>query len=193
MRELKLTARSEGRNPRHARIGVFQNGGKAGVLTVEAEHEAAVLAAINSHEALLDVAKGHGCNFLALLQGVMDRGVLTEIERELVGSRAVLAEVTGAQATLFRPPGGNWDGAVSRAASRWGFTPVFWTCNLCDFYQNPRDRVVAGMMRQIEPGGIVLLHNGEDLTVEILLPLLEALRSEGYSMLSVSELLATRD
>lgn len=37
MSKLKLTARSEGRNERHARIGVFQNGGKAGVLTVEAE------------------------------------------------------------------------------------------------------------------------------------------------------------
>ena len=54
---LTLTARSEGRNDRHIRIGVFQNGGKAGVLTVEAEQEAAVRAFFNSHDALLEACK----------------------------------------------------------------------------------------------------------------------------------------
>lgn len=48
MSELVLKARLEGQNERHARIGVFQNGGKAGVLCVEAEHAQAVLDAINS-------------------------------------------------------------------------------------------------------------------------------------------------
>jgi len=65
-RALVLTARTEGRNERHAQIGVFQNGGKAGVLTVDAEQEAAVLGAINSHADLLAACKAaHGlaCGF----------------------------------------------------------------------------------------------------------------------------------
>jgi hypothetical protein len=52
-RALILTARAEGRNETHARIGVFQNGGKAGVLTVDADQEAAVLGAINAQADLL--------------------------------------------------------------------------------------------------------------------------------------------
>ena len=116
-----------------------------------------------------------------------------EVERELVGGRAAIAEATGTQVTLFRPPGGNYDGAVGRAAVRWGFTPVLWSCNICDFYDNPPSHVVGGMLSRIEPGGIVLLHNGEDLTVDILPQLLQALREDGWRMVSVSELLATRD
>ena len=49
MRPLVLTAHSRGRNTRHARIVVFQNGGAAGVLTIDADQEAGTLAAINSH------------------------------------------------------------------------------------------------------------------------------------------------
>jgi len=57
MSDLILTARCEGRNDRHAYIGVFQNGGKAGGFTVEAEHEQAVLGAINAHAELLAACK----------------------------------------------------------------------------------------------------------------------------------------
>jgi len=70
MRPLKLTARSEGRNDRHARIGVFQNDGKAGVLTVEAEQEGAVLAAINSHAALI-----HACRVAKYVLDTADRQI----------------------------------------------------------------------------------------------------------------------
>ncbi len=115
-----------------------------------------------------------------------------DVERELAASRAVLAAATGRQAFYFRPPGGNYDGQVARAVKLWGFTTVFWTCNICDYYQNAKSHVVAGMMRRIEPGGIILLHNGEDLTIEVLPALLQALKTAGYSMRSVGELTATR-
>ena len=115
-----------------------------------------------------------------------------DVERELAASRAVLAAVTGRQAVYFRPPGGNYDGQVARAVSLWGFTPVFWTANICDYYQNAKTHVVAGMMRRIQPGGIILLHNGEDLTIEVLPALLQALKTAGYGMESVGELAATR-
>jgi len=48
MSTLELSARVESRTVRHSRIGVFQNGGKAGVLTVELEHEQSVIDAINA-------------------------------------------------------------------------------------------------------------------------------------------------
>ncbi|HEY3397118.1 MAG TPA: polysaccharide deacetylase family protein [Armatimonadota bacterium] len=115
-----------------------------------------------------------------------------EVERELAASRSVMAATTGVQAVYFRPPGGNYDGAVARAAGRWGFTPIFWSCNICDYYQNVQTHVVTGMMRKIEPGGIILLHNGEDLTVKVLPDLLRALQADGYRMVSVGELLGTR-
>lgn len=115
-----------------------------------------------------------------------------DVERELAASRAVIAQATGVQVTLFRPPGGNYDEMVARAVGLWGFTPVFWTCNICDFYGNGREHVVPGMRERIAPGGIILLHNGEDLTTEILPALLQRLQADGFQMCTVSELLSTR-
>ena len=116
-----------------------------------------------------------------------------DVEREIVTGRQVTAAATGKQAIYFRPPGGDYDGQVAQAAQLWGFTPVFWTCDICDFYKNPPSHVVAGIMRHLHPGGILLLHNGEDLTIQILPELLEALKAEGYRMVSVGELAATRN
>lgn len=50
MGDLVLTARIEERNERHARISVWQNDGKAGTLTVEAEYAAEVLERLLGHE-----------------------------------------------------------------------------------------------------------------------------------------------
>jgi len=57
MNKLFLTARCEDRNVRHARIGVFQNGGKAGVLTVDDDQEKAVILAIESGAKLVQAAR----------------------------------------------------------------------------------------------------------------------------------------
>ncbi len=138
------------------------------------------------------VARGHEVASHSYSHQDLTSVTQLDVERELAVSRAVLAAVTGQQAVYFRPPGGNYDGQVARASQLWGFTPVFWTCNICDFYQNPKAHVVAGMLRRLQPGGVILLHNGEDLTIEVLPALLRALQAEGYRMRSVGELAATR-
>lgn len=138
------------------------------------------------------VARGHEVASHSYSHQDLTSVTQLDVERELAVSRAVLAAVTGQQVVYFRPPGGNYDGQVARASQLWGFTPVFWTCNICDFYQNPKAHVVAGMLRRLQPGGVILLHNGEDLTIEVLPALLRGLRAEGYRMCSVGELAATR-
>lgn len=138
------------------------------------------------------LARGHEVGSHGFSHTSLNKMTALDVERELTGSRAVTAQVTGQQIKLFRPPGGGYDDEVAQVAARWGFTPVFWTCNICDFYQNPKGHAVSGMLRKISSGGILLLHNGEDLTTEILPELLQRLKAEGYRLVSVSELLAAR-
>ncbi len=57
MRKLKLTARVEEQNDSHAQVSVFQNGGKAGELTVDAEQAQAVVALIGTASELLAACK----------------------------------------------------------------------------------------------------------------------------------------
>ncbi len=53
MSDLKLTARIWSTSPTHAMVQVFQNGGLAGELTVEAKYAEQVIAAIASAPTLL--------------------------------------------------------------------------------------------------------------------------------------------
>ena len=87
---MKLIARSEGRNERHARIGVFQDGGKAGVLTVEASTEAEVLGLLNAGPKLLAACK-EVVDFLAMVPEIPNwEGAATSL---ILKSRAIIAEV----------------------------------------------------------------------------------------------------
>ena len=91
---LVLTARSEGRNDRHARIGVFQNGGNAGVLTVDAEHEAGVLAWINVHTELLEACKAAASALAGAVCSDLDHDEAEETLRTVRAAIATTQEIT---------------------------------------------------------------------------------------------------
>lgn len=87
-RPLALTARCIGRNDRHARICVSQNGANVGVLTVEAEQEQAVLAVLNSATATYAACQA----FLA------------RYHNHLVNAEALFSDVAIQAATALRLP-----------------------------------------------------------------------------------------
>ncbi len=68
--ELVLIARIEEKTPDHAVIGVFQNGGKAGVLIVDAEQAEQLVGILNAGTDLLAACEGLN-DYLAQLRDLM--------------------------------------------------------------------------------------------------------------------------
>jgi peptidoglycan/xylan/chitin deacetylase (PgdA/CDA1 family) len=112
---------------------------------------------------------------------------IIEIERELVKTRAIARECTGDFLTYFRPPGGNYDMDVQRAVGEMGYATVFWTAAITDYPGMPPKRILELMTGKIDDGGIVLLHNGFDETVDVLPELLSFLKSKDYEFVTLSE------
>jgi len=110
-----------------------------------------------------------------------------QIEQELVRSRAAIRRATGVDVTLFRPPGGHYPETVRQAAALWGYTTVFWTANISTYAGDPIPAVEAGLLGDIQPGGICLLHNGEDETVQVLPELLRKLKAQGLKMVTITD------
>lgn len=113
--------------------------------------------------------------------------------RELLRAHDVLADVTGAEPTLFRPPFGRFSGAVGMAAARMGYDVALWSDHI-----NSRQAVdvnVARLARSVQPGDIILAHDGGRLpnhvVVETLPRLLDELAERGIRLVTVAELLAT--
>jgi len=109
-----------------------------------------------------------------------------EVERELVASRAAMWRGTGVNVPLFRPPGGHYDEMVRAAAATWGFTTVFWTANISNYPGAATQQVLTGLLRDITPQGIILLHNGEDPTIDILPSLLSRLTAKKMPMVTIT-------
>jgi len=131
------------------------------------------------------VARGHTVGSHSYTHRNMRKLNGWEIERELVRSRAAIRRASGINVTLFRPPGGHYDEAVRQATGLWGYTTVFWTANISNYAGQPARYVKTGLVGDIQPGGICLLHNGEDETVQILPDLLQELKWRGFKMVAV--------
>ncbi|MFW5867056.1 MAG: polysaccharide deacetylase family protein [Armatimonadota bacterium] len=110
------------------------------------------------------------------------------VEQELVRSRGSIRQACGRVVTLFRPPGGNYNDEVRRAAAATGFTTVFWTENIGNYPGREGPEIGEKMDLKLANGGIVLLHNGYDET-EVALPhLLQRLKARGVRCDTISAL-----
>jgi hypothetical protein len=74
-----------------------------------------------------------------------------------------------------------------------GYTTVFWTANIGNCAGFTPDATVTKFMSELTAGGMVLLHNGEDGSLEVLAPLLDALAREQRLVGTVGSLIGAED
>ena len=108
---------------------------------------------------------------------------------ELETCSLILEDITGKRPRFFRPPGGNYSPAVTKIAGQLGYTTVLWNNNPGDCAGTENRSVEAKLMRRISRGGIILLHDGVQGTLEILPKILSALKREGYSFVTIEDYL----
>jgi peptidoglycan/xylan/chitin deacetylase (PgdA/CDA1 family) len=115
---------------------------------------------------------------------------LREIATEWQACQDVVKSITGETMRFCRPPGGDYDSDVIRAAMATGLTTVLWTDDPGD-YASPGDKVIERrVLDRIGNGGIILLHDGVQQTVDVLPQIIKHLKSKGYRFVTVSEMQA---
>jgi peptidoglycan/xylan/chitin deacetylase (PgdA/CDA1 family) len=110
-----------------------------------------------------------------------------------------IERAVGAAPRLMRPPYGKDVARVARLAEELGLDPtVLWSAQGWDWDTTPAEEIVDLVLRDCEPGGIVVLHDGvpphggtsREPMLAALVRILEALAREGYDVVTVSDLLA---
>jgi peptidoglycan/xylan/chitin deacetylase (PgdA/CDA1 family) len=112
-------------------------------------------------------------------------------------------EIQGATGTLpglFRTPHGWYGPQVISAAGELGLRCVGWSVMAWDWNRPPPQKIEARTLRGLRPGGISLLHDGQDTspypladrsrTVAAVPRIIHTLREAGYSFATVPELMA---
>ena len=101
----------------------------------------------------------------------------------------VLKAVTGKPPRLFRPPGGEYNRSVAEAAAALGYTMVLWTDDPGDYASPGEDVILQRTLDKASDGGIILIHDGIQQTINVLPQMIETLKKQGYRFVTIDEMM----
>jgi peptidoglycan/xylan/chitin deacetylase (PgdA/CDA1 family) len=110
-----------------------------------------------------------------------------ELRDELERTRALLPDP--GRRPFVRPPHGAVSLSSTIACARAGFTCVLWSRDSGDWCTRRADDVVRTFHEALEPGAIVLFHEGQAWTLDALPEILTNLEKAGHELCTVGELL----
>lgn len=108
----------------------------------------------------------------------------------------IAARVKGYTPAVMRPPGGNYNGAVQSYFKKQGVGLINWCVDTRDWESRNVDSILKNAYRTdgygIRENAVVLMHDIYPATVEAAKILIDRLLADGYTLCTVSELLANR-
>lgn len=115
-----------------------------------------------------------------------------DIPVEIQACTDVIKSIIHKRTHVFRPPGGDYDRTVADASARLGCTMVLWTDDPGD-YASPGDRVITTrLLDKMSNGGIILIHDGVQQTIDVLPQILRYLQGKGYEFVTIDQLMKRR-
>ncbi|WGV28655.1 polysaccharide deacetylase family protein [Halotia branconii] len=108
----------------------------------------------------------------------------------------LIYKTTGVKTNLFRPPGGIMHNGVVAYARSSKYAIIMWSSDSLDYSRLNVPKLINNVFRLAKPGGIVLMHDGggnRTKTVQALPEIITGFRKQGYSFVTVPELLDMQD
>jgi peptidoglycan/xylan/chitin deacetylase (PgdA/CDA1 family) len=103
------------------------------------------------------------------------------IASEIDDCNRALKNITGTQPRWFRAPVGMKNPAVHPALARRGMRLIGWSARAFDAVRSDPDEILLSLLPNIEPGAIIVLHQGRAHSVRALDRVITELRSRGYA------------
>lgn len=133
-------------------------------------------------------ADGHEIGNHGWSHADMTRLSRTALRKQIVRTERAIEKATGQRPTLLRPPYGARDKTVDSVARKLGYAEVLWSVDTRDWAHHKPKKTLAAAAKA-KPGAIVLLHDIHADTVDAVPRLIKKLRKQGYTLVTVSELL----
>jgi peptidoglycan/xylan/chitin deacetylase (PgdA/CDA1 family) len=114
------------------------------------------------------------------------------LREELNHAQETIRDATGVAPSYFRPPMGLSNPRIFRAAREAGLKVIGWSARGLDTKITDSEKVVARICRRLEPGAIILLHDGNippQRLVTTVKTLLDRLRALDYEVVRLDHLL----
>ena len=118
-----------------------------------------------------------------------DEDILEEIQ--LTGNK--IEKITDEEVNLYRPPFGELDDKTMEICKSLGYQVIKWDIDSLDWKEIGTQHVIDRVIRNSEPGSIVLFHSNVNGINYYLDDILTKLKQDNYDVVSVSELLYEGD
>ena len=112
-----------------------------------------------------------------------------EIRKEIVNCNEKLEKIIGEKITLVRAPSGDYTRESLEVAESLGMQTIQWNCDSLDYTKISVEEIVNRVVNSTQNGSIILFHNGVENTAEALDRVLTELEKQGYSFVSVNDLI----
>ena len=116
-----------------------------------------------------------------------------EIKEEILNCNEKLEGIIGEKVTLLRAPSGDYTNQSIEVAKSLDMTTIQWDCDSLDYQKLSVDEIVNRVISRVANGSIVLFHNGVENTAPALDKILTELAKQGYSFVSVNDLIYKED
>ncbi len=112
-------------------------------------------------------------------------GIQSQISQTNEGIRGI----AGNGATVLRPPYGAISSTLSSNA---GMPMILWNIDTLDWKTRNAQSTIDAVMKDVKDGDIILMHDIHSETIDAALQLIPRLQAEGYQLVTVSELAASK-
>lgn len=115
---------------------------------------------------------------------------MEQCTEELQKAHDRVKELTGIDMALFRPPYGDYNDTLINAATNLGYKVIQWDVDSLDWKDYGVDSIINTVCnhKHLGNGSIILMHNGATYTSQALKEVIQNLKSQGYEIVPISEL-----
>lgn len=100
-------------------------------------------------------------------------------------TRKLIYKITGYNTLYVRPPYGLWPEEMEYCVT---MIPVMWDVDPEDWTSGDVDGIVKKVVSSARDGGIILMHDNYDTSVEAALEIVDQLKKQGYEFVTVDDL-----
>lgn len=110
--------------------------------------------------------------------------------RQLKETGEMIMAVTGTWPEYVRPPYGSWNERLGDAVrEELHLTPTFWDVDSLDWKLQNTGKIVKKVVKDVENGDIILLHDEFGTSVEATFQIIDNLMAKGYTFVTIDELM----
>ncbi|MDR1150054.1 MAG: polysaccharide deacetylase family protein [Clostridiales bacterium] len=114
-----------------------------------------------------------------------------ENKQEILKAHEKIKKVTGDDCFLFRPPYGEYNDDVIKAARELNYYPIQWSIDSLDWKNLGVDNMIDKVLnsKKLDSGAIILFHNDTKYTPQALDVIIKSLKEKQYELVKISELI----